>query len=113
MRVQPNTEYDMTHSWQNDRVEYERTFYGGTYEQNTCAQALISANPMTSNKEIAENMNMPHNPPRSGYETKPLTIQDVLYDQIPQSHIGDAHTTDFSGKVSGRDGTSIPTIPMW
>lgn len=113
MRVQPETVYDTTHSWQNDRVEYARTFYGGTYEQSTCAQALITANPLTSNREIAQNMNTPVDPPRTGYQSEPLTIEDVLYGQQPQSHIGDAHTTDFSGKVSGRDGTSIPTIPMW
>ena len=113
----PDTVYDRSHAWRwqnmNDRVMYERNFAGGTYEDRQIAQAMIVANPETPNAEIQEKMTVPAPPPRTGIISEQLTINDVLSVSLEDVHSHDMHTTDFSGRVSGYEGSSFPSLPMW
>lgn len=118
-RPLPDSMYDDTHVWQNanDRVSFQRDFFGGTYEQRTIAQAKLSSNPLTSNQEIRVNYDRSYVPPRFGYDDHQLTVTDVLnldeFAETDGNHIADAHTTDFSGTVSGRESTGTPSLPLW
>jgi hypothetical protein len=115
----PETIYDIdaNYHWQNanDRVAYEREMFGGTYEERTAAQALMTANPQTPNAEITANLDHPFIPAKYGYDTDQITIDDILAGPLTQNrgHVADYHTTDFSGRVSGRDCTEIPSLPLW
>jgi hypothetical protein len=111
----PDTRYDYTHPWfvnANDRVAYERAFNVGTFEERQVAQAMLSQDLLTTNAEIRTKMTVSSVPPRFGYDTEEKTINDVI-DPFVDEHVGDAHTTDFSGRVSGFEGTSIPSLPNW
>jgi hypothetical protein len=108
---------DVNYHWQNanDRVSYQREFFTGTYEQRLCAQALMTANPETPNEEISANLDNPYVPDRFGYDDNQITIHDILDGPLAESrsHVADYHTTDFSGKVSGRDGSEVNSLPLW
>lgn len=113
----PATVYDDTHTWQNtqDRVSYQRAFEEGTFEQRRIAQAFLSANPLTPDSEIRENMTVHKVPPREGYDTEELTINDIFDGDISgdTNHLNDYSPSDWSGRTSGYEGTSVPTIPVW
>lgn len=112
----PDTRYDYTHPWYNnlqDKVEYERAFSGGSYQDRTIAQAMITANPVTPNAEISEKMTIPGVPDRFGYRIDEKGIMDVLDNNLEDAHLNDMHTTDFSGKRSGMESSSVPSLPMW
>lgn len=110
-----DTIYDYTHTWHsaNDRVSYERAFLQGDFEDKQIAQALIVADPSTSNAEISRKMTVPLEKPVRG-KSEQLTVEDVInqnYEKDP--HINDMHTTDFSGSTSGYSGSSFPSLVMW
>lgn len=117
----PATNYDFTHPWQqeythpwwqnaNDRVAYERALAVGDFEDRQIAQAMLSQNPSVPNAEIrGKNMNAAYVPPRFGYNGEELTISDIL-DNDDLGHISDAHSTDFSGRLSNTEATSRPGI---
>ena len=115
----PETVYDtdVNFHWMNahDRVSYQREFEQGDIQAKKRAQALITANPLTTNLEIQVNMCQPPVPDRFGYDRTPKTISDVLDgDFYPDgSHINDSATTDFSGSNGAFSGTDLPSIPVW
>lgn len=109
----PDTRYDYTHPWwfnANDRVAYERSFQIGEFEDRQVAQALLSGNPGIPNKAIrAKNNNAAYVPPRFGYDDTQPTIDDIL-EVGDLGHVEDAHTTDFSGRLSNTEASSRPGI---
>lgn len=115
----PPTIYDTgtNYHWQNanDRVSYAREFNQGDVQAKKRAQALITANPLTTNEEISVNMNQPELPPRFGYDRTPKGIEDILdNDLYPDgSHVNDSTATDFSGSNGAFDGTDLPSLPVW
>ena len=112
----PDTRYDYTHPWVNnlqDKVEYERAFSGGTYQQRTIAQAMIVANPVTPNAEIQEKMTIPASPPRFGYGSEKNNITDIIDDNFEDLQLNAPHVNDFSGRRSGMESSSVPSLPMW
>ena|SRR5579862_9670084 len=111
----PDTTYDagLTYAWQNanDRVSYQRAFNEGDGEQKRIAQALLTANPQTANIEIVQNMNIPNLPSRFGYDDTPLTLEQVLENEMDRNN---THLwNDFSGKDSSYSGTDTPSLPQW
>lgn len=119
MVVTASTVYDadVNYHWQNanDRVAYQREFEQGDFEDKQCAWALLTANPQTPKIEIRENLNQPMSPDRFGYDNDQLTITDIIKGRIAdsRSHVADYHTTDFSGKVSGKESSEVPSLPLW
>jgi hypothetical protein len=113
----PDTMYDSTHTWQNmnDRVAYQRAFEKGTFEERRIAQAFLSANPLTPSSEIRRNMTARRVPPKTGYDTEELTISDIFEGDISgdTNHLSDYSPTDWSGRTSGYEGTSMPSLPVW
>lgn len=108
----PDTRYDYTHPWwnnMNDRVAWERSFQQGDFEDRQIAQAMIVSNPVTSNAEISEKMTANTVPSRFGYNDSEITIRDVL-DDDRLDYLADAHTTDFSGRLSNIEPASRPGI---
>lgn len=109
------TVYDDTHPWMNtkDRVDYQRAFAEGTFEQRLRAAALLTASPATPNIEITVNLTTT-NYGQQEVDDTPLTIGDILgHDLDDDGHLHDMHTTEFTGKISGRDGTDVPSLPLW
>lgn len=109
----PDTRYDYTKPWwrnSTDRVMYERSFQVGDFEERQVAQAMLSANPSVPSDLIrAKNKNAAYIPPRFGYNSNEITIEDVL-DNEDLGHLADAHTTDFSGRLSNTEASSRPGI---
>lgn len=110
----PDTRYDYTHPWfnnANDRVAYERAFVEGNFEERQIAQALITANPLTQNAEIALKMTAFDIPNRFGYDRHMLSIRDIVENQIDRpGNVDTTHSTDFSGRISNTDSTARPGI---
>lgn len=110
----PDTRYDYTHPWwnnANDRVAYQRAFEAGTFEERQIAQAMLSQNPETPDAEIrSKNKNAAYIPPRFGYNNTEITIKDILDNDLERGHLEDAHSTDFSGRLSNTEATSRPGI---
>lgn len=113
----PDTVYDsgINAFWQNasDRVAYQRSFDQESGEKKRIAQAMIVANPLTSNLEIQGNMNNPNVPERFGYNDEPLTIEQVLGNELDPDNVNTNAWNDFSGKNSSYSGTDIPSLPIW
>lgn len=111
----PDTIYDsgVNAFWvnTNDRVAYQRAFNEGGNEQKRISQAMIVANPLTTNKEIAGNMNKPNVPSRFGYDDQEIGITDILSNEMDRNNV---HAwNDFSGRDSSYSGTDIPSLPIW
>lgn len=113
------TVYDaqVNYHWMNanDRVSYQRVFeQGGTVQDRKVAQALITANPATPNREIATNMNRPQIPDIRT-ETTPKTIDDILAGDYYSdgAHINDSTSADFSGSNGVWEGTQVPSLSIW
>ncbi len=113
----PNTVYDsgVNAQWQNanDRVAYQRAFNEGDGEQKRIAQALLTANPLTANIEIQHNMTTQGFPPRFGYDDTPLTLPQVLGDELDPNNVDRRAWNDFSGTDSSYSGTDLPSLPIW
>lgn len=94
-----STIYDNTHTWQNaqDRVAFQRAFATGTLAERRMAQAALTANPLTPEAEIREQMTVASVPPRYGYRDEALTIDDVFGAGIPRPNIDDKPPSDYSG----------------
>lgn len=81
----------------------------GTYEQQMVQQALYGAQDETADSIRRHVPPIPivAFPPRFGYRNEELGIKDVgLLDQIYQR-------VDFTGKQSGYQGTSTPSLPAY
>lgn len=119
MQLDPQTIYDQTHTWQNanDRVAWQRTIAEGSPEEQKMARDLMNADPGTPSSYIANTMTAFRIPPRYGYDTTPPTIYDVIElssdDNISDPHASDYMMTDFSGSKARREGSEIPSMPMW
>ena len=114
----PDTVYDsgLTYAWANanDRVAYQRAFDAGNGEEKRKAQAMLVANPQTSNLEIQRNMNNPNIPSRFGYEdSKAMKIEQILGNEMEQNTMNMHAWNDFSGKDSSYSGTDLPSMPIW
>lgn len=90
---------DRTHTWQNaqDRVAFQRAFATGTLAERRMAQAALTANPLTPEAEIREQMTVPGVPSRYGYPDEALTIDDVFGGGLPRPDIDDKPPSDYSG----------------
>lgn len=109
-----DTLYDDTHTWQNanDRVAYQRAFEAAdTNTDRKIAQALLTANPLTSNIEIQVNMNQPPIPKRLGIGVEPPTIIDILNNDLDRSEpVNTSLWNDFSGSNGSYEGTERPYL---
>jgi len=90
---------DNTHTWQNaeDRVAFQRAFSSGTLAERRMAQAALSANPLTPESEIRDQMIVTSVPPRYGYPDEALSIDDVFGGGIPSPYIDVRGPNDYSG----------------
>lgn len=115
----PDTVYDagLTYAWQNasDRVSFQRAFDEGGPQDQKMSQALITASPLTTNVEIQYNMNQPKIPPKAGYDREPLTVTDVLENDLIEEGSGTNTRVwnDYSDVNSEINSSSIPSIPVW
>ena len=115
----PETVYDagLTYAWQNanDRVSFQRAFDEGTAQDQKMSQALIVASPLTANVEIQYNMNHPKIPPKYGYGHEPLTVGDVIRDDLHEqdSYISSRVWNDYSDSNGEINSSDVPTIPVW
>jgi hypothetical protein len=109
MPLQVSTQYDTTHLWQwnnvQDRVAAERAFLSGSRADRRMAQALITANPLTPESQIREEMTVPGVPPRFGYPDEALTLGDVFGGGLPDPDLNARAPIDFSGGNGGYTGT--------
>jgi hypothetical protein len=106
------------HPWWNnlnDRVAYTREFAQGGPEVKRVAQAMISQDPMTPREEIRQNMTTRKLPPRFGYNTKELTIYEVLNNdfELAQTHVNDTAWNDFSDTNGEINSTARPSGQWW
>lgn len=120
MRIQlPNTVYDTNtnYHWQNasDRESLLRTFSQDDIQHRKMAQALLTANPLTTNEEIQVNMNQPGSPGKLDERQETMGIEDVLANDINYNanHLNDSHATDFSGSQAGWEATMRPYNAIW
>jgi hypothetical protein len=81
----------------------------GPYEQQQIAKAKLTADPGTPAATIRQVI--PVVPPRFGYPIDELGVQDIVSGEFDRTN--DRAPTDFSGKVSGYEGTSYPSLQMW
>jgi hypothetical protein len=95
----------------NDREMYLREFETGYPERMRIAQAMLSANPMTPEKEIRQNMTVKGTPSRFGYSYTELTVTDVLDGDFDNTApIKMFHVNDFSGSAGESNASSRPSI---
>lgn len=99
--------WDNTHTWMNanDRVAAERAFSSGSRADRRMAQALITANPLTPQSQIREEMTVPGVPPRYGYNDEALTLNDVFGGRLPDPDLNARAPIDFSGGNGGYTGS--------
>lgn len=113
----PDGQYDHSSSWQNgnDRVMWERTFAMGPDTERRIAQAMITANPGTPDREIRLKMTAPPAPAPSPLVKTSPTLDDVLGTraQPDYGHMYDRSPTDFSGSNGAYSGTSQPSLGAW
>jgi hypothetical protein len=105
----PDGNLDHTHTWQNasDRVSAERSFVLDPVEQGKIQQALATADPAMPNLVIQ--MNMTSGTTVVIDPTEPLTVAQCFTRDL--GHVNDYAPTNFSGKLSEFQGSSIPSMP--
>lgn len=111
----PDGVYDRTKPWQSndERVMQERAFKQGTRETQLEALALITANSVTRNREIRQQMTAPLYTPQFGAMKTELTIDDVVDNNLTPDNMLDRAPTDFSGTTAGQEGTAFPSLPTY
>lgn len=117
----PETIYDNTHTWQNanDRVAMLRSFTSADNNiDRKTAQALLTANPLTSNIEIQVNMNQPPMPPRLGIGVEQKGIADILANDINDRSdpVNTSLWNEFAGTNAAYGATerpSLPSVAIW
>lgn len=97
MVMSPDTVYDRTKPWQSN-------------EERLAGQALATASvPAQQIRQIRPPVPVELFPPKYGYRRAAFGIDDVVRvgELYPQAR------TDFSGRVSGYQGTSFPALNTW
>jgi hypothetical protein len=99
----------------NDRVAYQRAFDQGTPEIKREAQAMISQDPLTPREEIRANMTTRKLPPRFGYSTEEITIDEVLNNdfELAATHVNDTAWNEFSDTNGEINSTDRPATGNW
>jgi hypothetical protein len=94
----------------NDLVDYKRAFQTGGGEQKRIAQAMISQNPVLPRSEIKQNMITHRLPPRFGYKDTPLTIRQILANDLQKdAEISMQEWNNFSGSQGAIESTQRPS----
>ncbi len=107
----PDGWYDRTHTWQNasDRVDAERAFALDPVERRKIDAALATADPAVPGWAIQGWSEAQPVPPAE--PTEPLTVMQCFAPDL--GHVSDFAPTNFSGRRSEWQGSSIPSMPPW